>query len=426
MKTFVVLIFSMLIAIVGYSQSWHQLGNGLSDNAVCMYEDQSDNLYVATESSVEYWDGVSFTNTGNPGVASAIVEYQSEIYICGDAGLLSKYSGGTWQPVTTGLINGEDLYDLEVYNNELYVCGDFIGCVAKFDGFDWSLVGGGLAYSTPESAIARTMTLYDGNLYVTGDFNRILGGPPLLIHDVAYWDGSEWTGTFAQYMGISGDITITTSNGNYLYIGGNFTVVGGVDASGFARYNSSTGWEVLDGITGQPYEQIISITAINDDVYIGGFISSFADVSVVNVVRYDGANYYPVGSIGSTNFMDLEFVLYLYPYDGNLHACGSFLNADGTTCNRIGWYGLSTTISEVAIPNISVYPNPTSDVVYVNGEFDNISLINLSGQTMYTSQEFNDHSGYVNQINLEGYKQGTYFMVLEADDQVMTKAIIIE
>lgn len=81
-----------------------------------------------------------------------------------------------------------------VYQNELYVGGNFSFAggqsskfIAKWDGTNWSDVGGSMT-GTGYNGV-RDMLVHDGKLFVVGDFDEMGGVASNLV---AMWDGTTW------------------------------------------------------------------------------------------------------------------------------------------------------------------------------------------------------------------------------------------
>ena len=86
------------------------------------------------------------------------------------------------------------------YNKDLYATGNFwkkeknryiISGLAKWDGKNWSDVGGGLHYNTVPGA-GYALALHNGNLYVGGFFNKV-GTDEIDANSIAEWNGKTWT-----------------------------------------------------------------------------------------------------------------------------------------------------------------------------------------------------------------------------------------
>ena len=78
----------------------------------------------------------------------------------------------------------------------------------------------------------------------------------------------------------------------------------------------------------------------------------------------------------------------------------------------------STSVSvEEVNSEISIYPNPVKDNIYVNGEFDKIKLYNVFGKLVF---EGNDKV-----INTKNLSNGIYIINLNSNNNIVTKKVTI-
>ena len=78
-------------------------------------------------------------------------------------------------------------------------------------------------------------------------------------------------------------------------------------------------------------------------------------------------------------------------------------------------------IEEIDESNIDIYPNPASDVVYVNlTEPFNVTIYNYQGQLV--KNVYVDNA----QVNVSGLSDGIYFMLIKTENNVAVKKIIVE
>ena len=78
-------------------------------------------------------------------------------------------------------------------------------------------------------------------------------------------------------------------------------------------------------------------------------------------------------------------------------------------------------IEEIDESNIDIYPNPASDVVYVNlTEPFNVTIYNYQGQLV--KNVYVDNA----QVNVSGLSDGIYFMLIRTENNVAVKKIIVE
>jgi len=147
------------------------------------------------------------------------------------------------------LISG-DIFAMKVFQNELYIGGNFNknnGSIAdgivKWNGSDFIDVSGGLNPINDEEIEIYAMEIFESELYVTGNFEG----------HIAKWDGISWMivdGGLNSY-----GYTLLSSQ-NQLYVGGEFTIAGNVNANRVASWNGS-GWsKVGEGFNSSVYTLI--------------------------------------------------------------------------------------------------------------------------------------------------------------------------
>ncbi len=103
-----------------------------------------------------------------------------------------RWTGSQWEGVGGGFDGA--IFDMAVFQGELYACGAFSTAegksalrIARFDGVSWSGLGGGL------NAAAQRMALFDDGqgerLIVAGDFLQAGG---MAVERLAAWDGAAF------------------------------------------------------------------------------------------------------------------------------------------------------------------------------------------------------------------------------------------
>jgi hypothetical protein len=80
-----------------------------------------------------------------------------------------------------------------------------------------------------------------------------------------------------------------------LYVGGNFTSIGGVAATNIARWDGTNWFAMGTGVNGGVY----ALAAHDGIVYAGGDVFTSGGGPGTNLVRWDGANWLPLGSLPS-------------------------------------------------------------------------------------------------------------------------------
>lgn len=186
---------------------------------------------------------------------------------------------------TNGFVNALALFD-----DGLYVGGAFsraggqsAGGIAKWDGARW------FNLSTGAKSIIFTLTVNDDDeVYVGGEFNQAGSGSSTRLARLGQGKWDLINGS------IGGTIYSIASQGDWVYIGGSFERAGGVDAKNVVRWNRTTNeWSAL-GSSGGPTDEsnrgfVSAITLDGDDVYLGGEFTVAGGVTATNLVRWNSA-----------------------------------------------------------------------------------------------------------------------------------------
>jgi hypothetical protein len=72
--------------------------------------------------------------------------------------------------------------------------------------------------------------------------------------------------------------------------------------------------------------------------------------------------------------------------------------------------------------SIRLHPNPTSGILHIEGEYDQVDILSLNGRIVNTSVV---KEGQSTTMNLYGLRQGMYIVRLRKDDIVITKKLIL-
>jgi len=261
---------------------------------------------------------------------------------------------------------GSYVYSMTVYNNNLVMGGDFndagvsgnIIALSKYDGVNWSAFGGGLSGF---NCTVYSMTEYNGDLIVAGQFTNAGG---VSVNNIARWDGNQW-----HSMGDGLDLYVfylyVDSVSNTLYATGNI-VGSGVTPIVFIASWDGIQWNQVGN--GLPYSSF-SLLKYNGFLYAG---LTSGHTNPYKLVRLDGQNWIPLNS-NVTN----GGVYDLCEYQGAMYAAGNFIEIDSSCC----YPGIAMYVdSLVGLPNevptlpeaISIFPNPATNMISLitNSYFD--------------------------------------------------------
>lgn len=317
----------------------------------------------------------------------------------GSVNALGYWDGTKWSIPGTGL-QGQVFVEINamvVYNGELYVAGQFqnIGGltaangIAKWNGSSWSKVGGGFGSM---STYIYTMAVYNGNLYVGGTFDSA-GGKP--ITNIAMWNGSTWSsvgggvGHFDEF-GNSDVYALATYNGN-LYAGGTFDSAGGKPMSNLAMWNGSTWSSVGGGIQKGTFNigvttftySVYALCELNGYLYVGGLFDSTSTIPAINIAAWNGSSWSNLGTGLYGGAEKGDYGTYaLYGINNLLYAGGAFDSAGGNCVNSIAvWNG-----SSWASVGSGVSGNPYSN-------FPSVLGFGVYNNNLYVAGQFDSAGG---------------------------------
>lgn len=159
------------------------------------------------------------------------------------------------------------------WNGQLIVATD-VG-VHQWTGSNWSSSG---------PADVRSMIVWNGLLYVGGSFT-VAGG--VAANRVARWDGSTWSALGA---GVNGTVLAFASFQGVLYVGGTFSSAGGAAAGNLAIWNGSS-WVATAATNGTVSALVTRIgTALtNSFLFAGGSFTTIAGTAANHVARFSPA-----------------------------------------------------------------------------------------------------------------------------------------
>jgi glucose/arabinose dehydrogenase len=301
------------------------------------------------------------------------------------------YSG----PINNNLINGK------------YIYGDYVS------GRVWALdynVSSGMAIS---ELLFRTNGQYissfgqdeSGNLYfsdygTSSQIYKLVGDsdvpPSNSVDGVGNWYGIE--------EGINGTVTsLAVANDGKIYIGGEFSRAGNIDANNLAFYDPDFGWgKIGEGTNGKINSVAIST---NGNIYVGGDFTQIDDISANNIAVWDGSTWSALeqGTNGSVNIICAS-------KEDHIFVGGAFEMAGGMNVNNIAlwnrnvWTPLTSISTNIPGTNneIRAISLDENNMVYVGGNFDNAGGIQASRIALWNGSNWNNlgegTSGFVQAI----------------------------
>jgi len=312
---------------------------------------------------------------------------------------------------------------------------------------DWNpvIIRSGFIYNNP---IINTLVYGDNKLFITGVFDTINGHAIVPINQ-AVLDAT--TGQLVNWFTIDQDAIIYTAltSNNILFIGGAINTIGGQSRTALASINLSS--NTITTWSPNLNDRVNKMILINGKLYLGGLFSIFGagfknGLAYVDTATGLPGNWNPLPSGSSVNDMALAgndmYVIrnngILENYDinngtktdtwfpnNNMMAIASYGDTVivGGQFTRGGWVnrnylfavtkGLSVGINEVsnAQQNIKVYPNPSTNELYITQSAISIqqlavSMFDVTGKCVLKEAISSQQSA----ISVEELSQGMYFV----------------
>jgi len=135
-----------------------------------------------------------------------------------------------------------------------------------------------IAANAPNGTVTA-MTTDGNNIYIGGNFTTVAG---LSANYIAKWDGTTWS---ALGTGLDGLVRTIAIDGTNVYVGGDFTTAGGSAANYIAMWDGSTWSNLTTGTDGSVY----SIMIKDGNTYVGGNFANSGGVSTNNISLWDGS-----------------------------------------------------------------------------------------------------------------------------------------
>lgn len=259
-----------------------------------------------TVNNIAIWDGVAWDNLGdglNDRVTGIEIMPNGDLIICGYFTDVAGGAGGTYSHVvgysfTTGY----------------YALG------AGLDNDVWGMAVDGL-----------------GNVYFTGTFTDVVGGPTGTYNRIVKWNGTAYS-ALGTGLNNTGNKLAVDANNN-VYVTGYFTTANSVTVNYVAMWNGTTFVALGSGMGSTAAGIAI---ANNGIVYVSGNTTDFGGVTANYIAAWNGTAWAPLGS-GLTASSSLK-------YDkgsGLLYASSPYV----ATLNGLSiWNGSTWYTSDVDLP----------------------------------------------------------------------------
>jgi hypothetical protein len=181
------------------------------------------------------------------------------------------------------------------------------------------------SWSSSADNVIQTIAINGSDIYAGGSFNSFGGQPRIRLAKLSSSTGELVTGWKAD-LDVSGSFVNSIAvNGDYVYVGGEFSTIGGVAIPHLARVDINTGttdesWNPLAS------DAVSTMFKDGTNIYVGGgFGTIFSSTAYKNFVKLDASGNPVPGWTPAPN----GTVSAIAVDGGNLYAAGSFMEIDG-------------------------------------------------------------------------------------------------
>ena len=297
-----------------------------------------------------------------------------------------------WQPTFSSEVEVDDVvHEMIVFDDgsgpALYVGGDFSSIggedmkgIARWDGENWSAIGANLEGHNPS---VYAMAVHDDGsgpaLYLGGNFTAAGG---IEAKNIVRWDGETWSalgkgvgeGIYSSVFALG---VFDDGSGEAIYAGGNFTTAGGTDTFGIARWDGQSWSSLGSGVDGRA----VGSLSVYDDgtgpaLYVGGEFDSAGGHAANHIARWDGREWSVLGN-GMDHWVSASTVF----DDGSgpaLYVGGKFATADGVAVDGLArwdgaaWSPVGGGVGGIvpAVSSLSTFDDGTGPILLAGGRFN--------------------------------------------------------
>jgi hypothetical protein len=176
-----------------------------------------------------------------------------------------------------------------------------------------------------------------GNLYIGGSFT-LAGG--VSENHIAKWDGHSWSelggGVYSSLN--SGVVYALAVSGSNVYVGGYFTTAGGIGVQNIAKWDGKSWSRVGSGLSSEVHALAVS----GGEVYAGGGTFTLEGYSALGIVKWNGTNWSGLGLGLGCTYPCFPYVAALTVSGSDVYVGGTFETAGGILASNIAkWNGSS-------------------------------------------------------------------------------------
>jgi len=317
---------------------------------------------------------------------------------CVGCNAIARWNGTQWNPMGNGVNN--DVLCVNEFEGKLVMAGDFLELngsdtfnqIARYDtAWKWFDPYTPQDSAPPFGNDIRCQAVFQNDFYVGGDFNNASGYGS--ADGLAIWKEADtvFKGV-VKPGGIDSTVRALYVDGNNMYIGGHFLdILGDTDMSGIFRYDGTNFYPLGTGLNGY----VRAIIKYHGEIYAGGDFTIAGGVAARSIARWDGTQWRPCGG-----GVDSGYVRAFKVYKEQLYVGGAFKKYDGT--NTSSPYVARWTTPKPIVPTI-----PVGDLVINEFMADNDNTVDDQDGDSDDWIELYNNSG--NPIQLQGVQLADNF-----------------
>jgi PKD repeat protein len=234
------------------------------------------------------------------------------------------------------------------------------------------------------------------------------------------------TVTSSATQACSGEVVTLTSTAADSYTWSNGATTQSINVTASGNYSVVT--TNADACAGVGTSNTVNVTFTTTPTAAGSFSSTGNVVTFSN--SSTGATSYS-WDFGDFTNSSASAPVHAYAVNGTYQVVLTAINGNCTDTTTFN-VAITASVEEVmGISNLNVYPNPTSNEVFVNFENQNgnaisIELVDQLGRVIYTSEEFNSTGFNTIELNLANVSDGMYSVLVHSMNNTITKRIVVK
>jgi hypothetical protein len=218
------------------------------------------------------------------------------------------------------------------------------------------------------------------DVFIGGQFTELGGHSGINYHNIAEWDGYGW---HTLGGGTTGEVKAIAFKGSTVVVGGSFSGAGGIAVSAIASWSGGH-WHALGAgmanTSGAPAQvDAIAVDPVSGNVYAGGNFAKADNQTANGIAMWNGTAWSPLSTGLLWDGFANAYVYAMVYANNTLYVGGNFTQAGSVKVDALAeWQGGSwSTVGGAGVSNSggnagTVYAmtrNPTTGTLYVGGTF---------------------------------------------------------